>query len=144
MATRRGFLGALFGATAATAGGVLIPELAAAKEKIKVSTTPQMAESLRKAADGEVIACDASMIPNEFFESRTNLYRAWWNQASPKMWRMSDKQYAAFIEAHIKVNERFGVVVDSDKGPPLPEGDVGMLTPFQSAFADLEKDEYIE
>jgi len=130
-ATRRGFLGALLGGAAATAGGVLIPKAVAAEEKIEVSATKELAESLREAADGEIVACEAGSLPDEFFNSRTNLYREWWNQASPQMWRMSQEKYEAFIEAHMKVNSDFGIKVELKEGPHV-EGDAGMLTPYSS------------
>lgn len=135
MATRRGFLGALFGGAAATAGGLLIPNAVAAKEKIEVSATPGMMESLRDANGGELIVCDAGEIPDEFFESRTNLYQGWWSQASPAMMRMPDKKYKAFIETHIKVNRDFGIFVDLEEGPWI-EADAGMKTPYPADPAD--------
>ena len=129
MATRRGFLGALFGGAAATAGGLLIPKTVAAREKIEVSATPEMIESLRDVKDGELTVCDAAAIPDEFFETRTNLYREWWRQASPAMFRMYEGKYNAFIEAHVKVNRDFGILVDIEEGPWI-ESDVGMKTPY--------------
>ena len=128
MATRRGFIGALFGGAAATAGGLLIPNAVAAREKIEVSTTPEMVKSLRQD-DGEIIVCDAATIPDEFFETRVNLYRRWWAQASPAMWRMPERKYNAFIDAHGKVNRDFGIVAQLEEGPHK-ELDVGMLTPY--------------
>ena len=139
MATRRGFIGALFGGAAATASGLLIPTAVAARKTIEVRATPEMAESVRNAKDSGIVLCDPAMIPDEFFETRTNLYRKWWSQASPVMWRMSEDRYDAFIEAHIKVNRRFGIEVDQEG--PWKEADAGMLTPYPPS---LEKpDEYV-
>jgi len=127
MSTRRGFLGALFCGTAATAGGVLLPKVA--REKLEVAATPEMMKSLQEAKDGEIVVASAAMLPDEFFETRVNLYRAWWRAASQKMWTMDEVQFENFIQAHLAVNKRFGIVPPDEKGAWV-EADVGMKTPY--------------
>jgi hypothetical protein len=119
----------LFGGAAATAGGLLVPNAVVAREKIEVSATPKMIESLRDAGDDAFVVHDAASIPDDFFEMRTNLYRRWWAQASPTIWCMRDDKYNAFIEAHVKVNQDFGILVQLEEGPHK-ELDAGMLTPY--------------
>jgi hypothetical protein len=112
MATRRGFLGALFGGAAATAGGLLIPKAVAAREKIEVTAPSDVMDAIKNARDGEITVCDASMIPDEFFETRVNLYQEWWRAASQQIWSMGDSRFGDFIAAHVEVNRRFGIVAD--------------------------------
>jgi hypothetical protein len=115
MATRRGFLGALFGGAAATAGGLLIPKAVAAREKIEVTATSDIMDEILKAQDGEVVVCNVPAIPDYFFEERAHLYQQWWNEAGPKMVRMQQDEFDEFIVAHDKVNKRFGVWETAEK-----------------------------